>query len=826
MNQAVLRLVLQLQDSASAGLRTAQAAVQSLAGAAGPMLAGGLLAGTMALGAFGASSVQVAADFGSQMASVAAVSGATADEMAALRQAAIDMGSSTVFSASEAGAALFELAAGGMNATQSIDALPGTLALAAAGGVELASAAEITAATLNGFQLAASDAGAVADKLSTISNISAAGVLDLGESMKYIAPVAAAMGVSIDDTGAALAVLANNGIKGSQAGTALRAIMLGLSAPSSAAAEAMHNLGINVFDAQGQMLPFPQVIGAFQTGLQGLTQQQQAAAVATIVGREASGSLLALMAAGEGQLQTYSEQLGNSAGAAEAMALKSQTAFDLMKGNVGGAIEQLQIAIGDVFLPVLVLLGNQFAGVVASLMPLVAQLSAFATALSTSSDPIGMLLAQIEQLLPGFGAFIAAIQPLIAVLQANLMPILAGVAGVIGVVLLTALASAAAAFMAVAAPIVALGAVIAALYAAWTTNFGGIQTVTTSVLTAVQGFITAALTAIQAFWTTHGAAITAQAVTTWTAISTTISALLAAISTIISTVLAAIVAFWTQHGATIQALALNLWTLLTGVIQGAMTVIQGIINVVLGIITQDWDTFSAGTAQIVTGLIAILQSVFSSGLAAVQNLFKVATETIRSVLLGFVGQTPGLGRDIINGIINGVQGGVGALVSAVRGAAQKALDAAKKALGIASPSKVFADEVGLTSIQGWIDGITRATPSLEGALSKAAQASVAAANASAGLSEGGTAPTASIAGAMKEQQARRAVPSGGSRQIADALTRGGTMTNTATASAPITVNYNGAGGRDRAFEERLKTVVDDRLKLAAATSGIRKRANP
>jgi TP901 family phage tail tape measure protein len=826
VNQAVLKLILQLQDSASAGLRNAQAAVQGLAGAAGPMLAGGLLAGTAALGAFGASSVQVAADFGSQMASVAAVSGATAEEMAALREAAISMGSSTVFSASEAGAALFELAAGGMNATQSIDALPGTLALAAAGGVELASAAEITAATLNGFQMAASDAGAVADKLSTISNISAAGVLDLGESMKYIAPVAAAMGVSIDDTGAALAVLANNGIKGSQAGTALRAIMLGLAAPSSAAAEAMSRLGIEVFDAQGKMLPFPQVIGAFQKGLTGLTQEQQAAAVATIVGREASGSLLALMAAGEGQLAEYSTQLANSGGAAEEMATKSQTAFDLMKGNVGGAIEQLQIAIGDLFIPVLVLLGNQFATVVASLMPVVAQLSTFATALSTSSDPMGMILAQIEQLLPGFGAFIAAIQPLVAVLQANLMPILVGVAGVVGAVLLTALASAAAAFFAVAAPIMALAAVIGALYAAWTTNFGGIQTVTMTVLTAIQAFIMTVLAGVLAFWSQWGATITAQAMVTWTAIYTTISALLAAIGTIITTVLAAIVGFWTQHGATIQALALNLWTLLTGVIQAAMTVIQGIINVVLGIITGDWETFSAGTAQIVTGLLDALSSIVTSGLQAVQNLFKVATETVRSVLLHFAGQTPGLGRDIINGIINGVQGGVGALVSAVRGAAQKALDAAKKALGIASPSKIFADEVGLNSIKGWVSGIEQATPSLEGALSKAAQASVDAANASAGLSAGGSVSTAAISGAMKEQ-GRRAVPSSGGldgRNLNELL-RGGTS-STSTVSAPITVNYNGAGGRDRAFEDRMKQVVDDRLKQVAVSSGIRKRATP
>lgn len=794
MNQSVLKLILTLQDQASSGLRTAQAAVQNLASAAGPMLAGGLLAAGGALVAFGASSVNVAADFGSQMARVAAVSGATSEEMGALRQAAIDMGSSTVFSASEAGAALGELTAGGMNATQAIDALPGTLALAAAGGVDLASAAEITAATLNGFRLSADQAGAVADKLSTVSNISAAGVTDLGESMKYIAPVAAAMGVSIDDTGAALAVLANNGIKGSAAGTALRAIMLGLASPSAEAAKQMQQLGINVFDAQGKMLPLPQVIGAFQKGLGGLTQEQQAAALATIVGREAAGSMMALMAAGEGTIAEYSGKLADSGGAAADMAAKSQTAFDLMKGNIGGAIEQVQIAIGDLLLPILVLLGNQFATVVAGLLPLVASFGAWVGALGASGAPMAALAAQF--------------------------PILGQAIGV-GQAAFTAIAG-----------------------------------IVAAVMPQIQSIVSSVLTIVAAFWQQNGAQILTFASGVWTQIQQIISTVVQIVQTIVVGVFTAIATFLQTHGATIVAALTLAWQLMAQVISTALTLIQGILDTAMAILEGDWEgawmIIEATARTVWNDLVGIVRTAAPALKAAAD----AGIAAIKGAWDSFAASASSLGKAIIDGIVAGIKSGVGSIIAAAKAAAKAALDAAKSVLRTGSPSKAFEEEVGAMSIAGWVNGIKAGVPALEDAAAGAAKASVAAANtgySTADVVPGGLLASspdlqrmladatqqtdAILANARKTNpsadpgnQARRAVPSGGgagggsgaATSAAGGLRRGGSVAG----DGSITVNLNVSATSDREFIDKMKRAAKEAVQESATASGIRNRSNP
>ena len=189
----------------------------------GLSLLGGAIAGVTAgmTAAIGASEA-VGSEFEAQMSRVQAISGATSEEFAALRDQAIQLGADTSFSASSAAMGMENLAAAGFAVTEIMDAMPGMLDLAAASGEDLASSADIAASALRGFGLEASEAGHVADVLAANANMTNSSVADTGEALKYIAPLARAAGVSLEETAAAIGIMANAGIQGSQAGTTLR----------------------------------------------------------------------------------------------------------------------------------------------------------------------------------------------------------------------------------------------------------------------------------------------------------------------------------------------------------------------------------------------------------------------------------------------------------------------------------------------------------------------------------------------------------------------------------------------------------------------------
>ena len=181
--------------------------------------------------ALGTAAVKMTSDFDSGMSRVAAISGATDEELARLRQTAKDLGASTAFSASEAAAGMENLASAGFEVNEIIEAMPGMLDLAASSGEDLASGADIAASTLRGFGMDASEAGHVADVLAQNAAATNAAVADTGEAMKYIAPLANTVGLEFEEVAASIGIMANAGIKGSQAGTTLRGALSRLIVP-------------------------------------------------------------------------------------------------------------------------------------------------------------------------------------------------------------------------------------------------------------------------------------------------------------------------------------------------------------------------------------------------------------------------------------------------------------------------------------------------------------------------------------------------------------------------------------------------------------------
>lgn len=282
----------------------------------------------------GVAASKVGMDFEAQMSRVKAISGATGEEFKALEKQAIDLGASTAFSANEAAEGMENLASAGFSTTEIISAMPGMLDLAASAGEDLANSADIAASTLRGFGLEAAQAGHVADVLAKNAADTNAAVSDTGEAMKYIAPVAHAMGLTLEEVTASIGLMANAGIKGSQAGTTLRSALSRLADPSEEAEKRMEKLGFTAFDAQGNLLSLKDIINNLKVSTQDLTMEQKQQAISTIFGQEAMSGMLSLISDGPEELEKLTNSLKNSDGAAKEMA-------ETMQDNAKSSIEEM-----------------------------------------------------------------------------------------------------------------------------------------------------------------------------------------------------------------------------------------------------------------------------------------------------------------------------------------------------------------------------------------------------------------------------------------------------------------------------------------------------
>lgn len=294
-------------------------------------------------------SVSVGMSFEKQMSAVQSISGATGQELEALREQALQLGRDTAFSATEAAEGMENLASAGFATTEIIDAMPGLLDLAAASGEDLATSSEIAATTLRAFQMEASEAGHVADVLAENAAATNAAVYDTGEAMQYVAPVAASMGIAFEETAAAIGILSNNSIKGSQAGTTLRGALSRIAKPTSAMRDAMDALGVSFYDGEGRMKSLSEQISMLQTATEGLTNEQRDNYLVTLYGQESLSGMLALINSGAGALEELTEQYRNCEGAAAEMA---EIRLDNLAGDVTllqSAMESLGIQIYDSF---------------------------------------------------------------------------------------------------------------------------------------------------------------------------------------------------------------------------------------------------------------------------------------------------------------------------------------------------------------------------------------------------------------------------------------------------------------------------------------------
>lgn len=299
----------------------------------------------------GAAVVGVAAKFESAMSEVAAISGASGDELQALTDKAQEMGATTKFSASESAAALKYMAMAGWDTEAMLNGINGVMQLAAASGEDLASTSDIVTDAMTAFGLSADQSTRFADVLAQTANRSNTSVALMGETFKYVAPVAGALGYSIEDASVAIGLMANSGIKGSQAGTSLKNVLTNLAKPTDQVQSYMDKLNISLTDSAGNVKPLNQLLNEMRDGFNGLTEAEKAEYAAGIAGKEGMSGLLAIVNSSQADFDNLTEAINNSSGAAQNVA-------DVMMDNLGGqltilksTLEGIAISFGNILLP-------------------------------------------------------------------------------------------------------------------------------------------------------------------------------------------------------------------------------------------------------------------------------------------------------------------------------------------------------------------------------------------------------------------------------------------------------------------------------------------
>ena len=299
----------------------------------------------------GVAAVKTAADFEKGMSNVQAVAGATAGEMDLLREKAKEMGAKTKFSASESADAFSYMAMAGWKTKEMLDGIEGIMYLAGATGEDLALTSDIVTDALTAFGLKASDTNRFVNVLAQTANASNTSVSLMGETFKYVAPVAGALGYSIEDASVAIGLMANSGIKASNAGTALRSILTNMSKPGKSAKEAMEKLGLSLTDASGNMKPLNTLMTEMRGKFAGLSEAQKAQYAASLAGKTGMSGLLAIVNSSQKDFDSLTASINNSAGAAEKM-------YNVANDNLNGkltilksTVESVAISFGDRLTP-------------------------------------------------------------------------------------------------------------------------------------------------------------------------------------------------------------------------------------------------------------------------------------------------------------------------------------------------------------------------------------------------------------------------------------------------------------------------------------------
>lgn len=599
---------------------------------------------TVPIVAAGGAATSMAANFDDAMSQVRGALGDASADMDGLRDLALQLGADTVFSATESAQAMVELAKGGLTEAQiKGGALAASMDLAAAGQLNLADAAATTVQMMGSFGLEAGDATRIANALAGAANASSADVSDLTQAMSQCSAQASLAGWSLEDTAAALALFADHGVKGSDAGTSLKTMLQRLAAPTDQAAEAIAAYGLNIRDSNGKMKDISGIADELTGKLGSLSDAERDAALQTIFGSDASRAAAILMQSGSEGLAKYIAAT-NDATAAETMANAQKGELSWALENMGGAIESASIAFGTALAPAI----TAVAGVIGNVAEAFTSLPA---GVQTGIAVVLALVAALGPLLMVIGSVVAA------------LPAISEGFAVLGGALAVPLAPA-------AAVVAAIAAIAAAIYAAWTTS----ETFRAAVMAGVDA-ISSKVQEICAFLAPYVQAFVDQIVSTVQVAMDTLGPIIGAVLTVIvSTVVPILTSIMDTVAnvlATILATVTNVMAAVSTVIQGAWQIISGIFQTVLGVIlavtTGDFTMLQQGVTSIMQGTMAAINGVMQGILSIVSGVWN----TVKTVFIGACNAVSGA----ISGAFNGIKSVIDSTMNGAKSTVSGALDA-------------------------------------------------------------------------------------------------------------------------------------------------------
>lgn len=795
-----------------------------------------LLPVTATVTALGTASVKTAADFESAMSKVAAVSGATGSDLEALTKKAREMGSKTKFSASEAAEAMNYMAMAGWKTEDMLSGIEGVMNLAAASGEDLATTSDIVTDALTAFGLSAQDSGHFADVLAAASSNANTNVSMMGETFKYCAPIAGALGFSVEDTAEAIGLMANAGIKSTQAGTSLRTIMTNLSGEVKICGENLGEVTVATTNADGSMRDLSDILADCRTAFSGLSESEKAAAAESLVGKNAMSGFLALMNAGEGDIAKLSGAIDNCNGAAQSMA-------DTMNNNLEGQLtilksqlQELAISFGEILLPAVKKIVGWVQGFIDVLNSLPDGVKETIVTVALIAAALGPVLIIIGKIITAVGTIMTIVPKVMGVIKAVKTAFLALNATMLAnpiVLIIAAIVALVAAFIylwnncdefrqfwidlweSVKEIAVAVWEALKEFFvAAW--EF--IKTTAETVWNALAGFFTGlwegikntfttVVNAISNFLSTMWNTIKSVAETIWNAISTFFTTIWNGIKTVVTTVVTAISTFLTTAWNTIKTVittVLNaIKTVFSTVWNAIKNVVTTVVNGIKNTITTVWNGIKNTVTTVVNAIKTAVSTAFSAMWNGIKNTISGIYNTIKNGFTNAVNFIKNLassafswGADIINGIVNGIKSCIGKVKDAVCSVA----DTIKSFLHFSVP-----DEGPLTEYESWMPdfmsglakGIEKSKGMVKDAVSGLAADMVVNPQVNAGqmaMSGGGSVTSADLSSLVSAIREGVSGINGGVGDIVIPVYLGGTMLDEVIVNAQQRANLR-SGGR-------------------------------
>lgn len=599
---------------------------------------------TTVIGGVGVAAVKTAADFDSAMSQVAAVSGATGKDFDTLRNKAREMGAKTKFSATEAAEAMNYMAMAGWKTEDMLDGIEGVMNLAAASGEDLATTSDIVTDALTAFGLSAKDSGHFADILAAASSNANTNVSMMGETFKYCAPIAGALGFSAEDTAEAIGLMANAGIKSSQAGTALRTIMNNLAGDVKISGKAIGDVTIATTNADGSMRDLSDILADCRSAFGNLTESEKAQAAESLVGKNAMSGFLALMNAGQGDIDKLSSAIDNCDGSAEKMAMTMQDNLAGQLTILKSQLQELAISFGDILMPAI-------RSIVSNLQGFVDKLNGMDEGTKRTIVTIALLIASIGPLLVIIGTAISkigvAMQGFVKLANgiSKLKIAIQGGTGVLGKL--------GAALGGISAPVLAVVAVIAVLVAAfvhlWKTNEGfrdAIIGTWNRIKDTISGFcqgivdrlnalgfqFTDIVDVLKTVWDGFCQVLAPIFEGVFNNIANILSTVTGVITGILDVFIGIFTGNWSQAWNGVKDIFSSIWNGISSFFTNILNVIKGVADVVLGWFGTSWNEVWTNIKTFFEGIWNGIATFFTTIWETLKNVVTVGIMAIGSIL--------------------------------------------------------------------------------------------------------------------------------------------------------------------------------------------------